>query len=189
MQKPAHFLLSYLRQISPALLLVAGIAVVYVYLMQFIDHRINWVPYLVLLLAFFKTLYFTFFTFRQVNKSIHLCQSFRQLLSVFGILIVLIVFSFAADYTCLNAANNSSFRGLETASGSGYLVNLFEFTYYSVVTFVSVGYGDIVPRSTPAKLISMIEIGQSFVMIIFGLSNINNIHIKTKNPKLWQNKK
>ena len=51
-----HFLVSYFRQISPALLLVVGIAVAYVYFMQFVDHRLSWVPYLVLLLAFFKTL-------------------------------------------------------------------------------------------------------------------------------------
>jgi hypothetical protein len=178
-----HFLVSYFRQISPALLLVVGIAVAYVYFMQFVDHRLSWVPYLVLLLAFFKTLYFTFFTFRQVNKSIRLCHSFRQLLSVFGILIVLIIFSFAADYTCLNAANSNSFKGLETTAGFGYLDHLFELFYYSVVTFASVGYGDVAPLSTPAKLITIIEIGQSFVMVIFGLSNINNIHIKTKNPK------
>ena len=180
---PQQFLWSFFRQISPALLVVAAVAVAYVYLMRFIDHSLGWVPYVVVVLAFFKTLYFTFFTFKQVNKSIRLCHSFRQLLSVFGILIVLIIFSFAADYTCLNAANSSSFKGLETTKGLGYLDHLFELFYFSVVTFASVGYGDVAPLSTPAKLITIIEIGQSFVMVIFGLSNINNIHIKTKNPK------
>ena len=179
-----HFFLSYFRQISPALLMVVGIAVVYVYFMQFVDHSLSWVPFLVLLLAFFKSLYFTFFTFRQVNESIRLCHSFRQLLSVFGILIVLIIFSFAADYACLNAANSSSFKGLETNTGLGYLGNLLELFYFSVVTFASVGYGDVSPLSTTAKLITIIEIGQSFVMIIFGLSNVNNIRIYTKNQKV-----
>ncbi len=99
--KPTRFLWSFFRQISPALALVAVVAVAYVYMMQFIDHRLIWVPYLVLLFAF--------------------------------------------------------------------------------LTFASVGYGDIAPLTTPVRLLVILEIGQSFVMVIFGLSNINNIHISNKN--------
>ncbi|WP_421753622.1 ion channel [Croceimicrobium sp.] len=179
--KPQRFFWSFLKQVSPALLIVVTVAVAYVYLMRFVDHGLHWVPYVVVLLAFFKTLYFTFFTFRQVNKSIRLCHSFRQLLSVFGILIVLIIFSFAADYTCLNSADDTAFKGLSASANLGYIGHLFDLTYFSVVTFASVGYGDIAPISIPARLISAIEIGQSFVMVIFGLSNINNIRINAKN--------
>tara|TARA_R110001592_G_scaffold68626_2_gene210306 strand:- start:1451 stop:2011 length:561 start_codon:yes stop_codon:yes gene_type:complete len=181
---PQRFLWSFFKQISPALLVVAAVAVAYVYLMRFIDHSLGWVPYVVVVLAFFKTLYFTFFTFKQVNKSIRLCHSFRQLLSVFGTLILLIIFSFAADYTCLYAADATAFKGLTAFANLGYIGHLFELTYFSVVTFASVGYGDIAPISIPARLISTIEIGQSFVMVIFGLSNINNIHINTKTQNL-----
>lgn len=181
--KPQQFLWAFFRQISPALLVVISVAIGYVYLMRFIDHSLSWVPYVVLLLAFFKSLYFTFFTFRQVNKSIRLCHSFRQLLSVFGVLIVLIIFSFAADYTCLHTADPTAFKGLTGSANLGYVGHLFDLTYFSVVTFASVGYGDIVPLSIPARLISTIEIGQSFVMVIFGLSNINNLRINTKNQK------
>ena len=181
--KPTRLLWSFFRQISPALVLVAAVAVAYVYMMQFIDHRLVWVPYLVLLFAFFKTLYFTFFTFRQVNKSIRLCHSFRQLISIFGILILLIIFSFAADYICRNAANPASFKGLTTSTNPGYPGTFFELFYFSVVTFASVGYGDIAPLTTPVRLMVILEIGQSFVMVIFGLSNINNIHISNRNQE------
>tara|TARA_R110000850_G_scaffold172246_2_gene297486 strand:- start:134 stop:424 length:291 start_codon:yes stop_codon:yes gene_type:complete len=93
----------------------------------------------------------------------------------------MIIFSFAADYTCLNSADDTAFKGLSASANLGYIGHLFELTYFSVVTFASVGYGDIAPISIPARLISAIEIGQSFVMVIFGLSNINNIHINAKN--------
>ena len=62
----------------------------------------------------------------------------------------------------------------------GYLSFLFEFFYFSVVTFAAIGYGDIVPLTYPARILVIMEIAQSFVLIVFGLSNINNIHTKIK---------
>ena len=176
------FLRNLLKRISPSLILVALVAVIYIYLMQFVEHDQNWVPYLVVLFALIKTIYFTFFTFRQVNKSIKQCHSFGQLLWVFGLLVVLIIFSYAADFSCMAAANPASFQGLKTSGSLGNLSVLFELFYFSVVTFAAIGYGDIVPLTTPAKLLVIMEIGQSFMVIVFGLSNINNIHTTFKKP-------
>lgn len=175
------FLKQLFKRISPSLILVALVAVIYIYLMQFVEHDLNWVPYLVILLALIKTIYFTFFTFKQVNKSIKQCHSFGQLLWIFGLLVILIMFSYAADFSCMAAANEASFEGLKTSGSLGYLSVLFEFFYFSVVTFASIGYGDIVPLTTPAKLLVIMEIGQSFVLVVFGLSNVNNIRNSIKN--------
>ena len=132
------------------------------------------------LFALIKTIYFTFFTFKQVNKSIRQCHSFGQLLWIFGLLVLLIIFSYAADYSCIAAANTGSFQGFNTSDNMGYLSFLFEFFYFSVVTFAAIGYGDIVPLTYPARILVIMEIAQSFVLIVFGLSNINNIHTKIK---------
>lgn len=175
------FLKQLLKQISSSVVLVAVVTVIYIYLMQFVEHDLVWVPYLVVLFALIKTIYFTFFTFRQVNKSIKQCHSFRQLLWLFGLLVFLIIFSYAADFNCIAAANTASFNGLKTSGSLGYLSVLFEFFYFSVVTFAAIGYGDIVPLTTPAKLLVIMEIGQSFMLVVFGLSNINNIHTSIKN--------
>ena len=164
----------------PTLLLVLIVVLVYVYIMQFVDHQQSWIPYLVILLALIKTVYFTFFTFRQVNKSIKQCHSFGQLLWVFGLLVLLIIFSYAGDFSCLAASNTSSFLGIKPLASFNYLESLFEAFYFSVVTFAAIGYGDIVPVTTPAKILVMMEIGQSFILIVFGLSNINNIHTSIK---------
>lgn len=178
--KSAGSFLSHLwEQISHTVVLLVLIALVYIYLMQFLDHNLPWIPYLVISLALFKSIYFTFFTFRQVNKSIKQCHSFGQLLWVFGLLVFLIIFSFAADFTCLAAAHPGSFKG--TQMGTTYAEKLFEYFYLSVVTFASIGYGDLVPVTIPARLLVILEIGQSFVMVVFGLSNINNIHTTIKN--------
>jgi hypothetical protein len=174
------FLKQLLIRISPSLILVALVAVIYIYLMQFVEHDLAWVPYLVVLFALIKSIYFTFFTFMQVNKSIKQCHSFAQLLWIFGMLVILIIFSYAADFNCIAAANTTSFQGLKTSGSLGYLSVLFEFFYFSVVTFAAIGYGDIVPLTTPAKLLVIMEIGQSFVLVVFGLSNINNIHTSIK---------
>jgi hypothetical protein len=174
------FLKQLIKRLSPAVILVALVAIVYVYLMQFVDHKISWVPYLVVLFALIKTIYFTFFTFKQVNKSIRQCHSFGQLLWIFGLLVLLIIFSYAADYSCVAAANKGSFQGFNTSDNMGYLSFLFEFFYFSVVTFAAIGYGDIVPLTYPARILVIMEIAQSFVLIVFGLSNINNIHTKIK---------
>ena len=177
------FLNLLLKRLRPAIILVVIVAIVYVYLMQFVDHGLSWVTYLVIFLALIKTSYFTFFTFKQVNKSIKTCHSFGQLLWIFGLLVILIVFSYAADFTCLIASDRYSFQinGLNAINNFSYFDFLFETFYFSVVTFAAIGYGDIVPVTTPAKILVMMEIGQSFVLIVFGLSNISNIHTTIKN--------
>jgi hypothetical protein len=169
------------RRISPTLFLVALSIVFYVYVMGFIDHKAHWVPTIVVILAVLKSVYFTVFTFRQMNRSIKECHSFGQLLGIFGFLVFVIVFSFGADYTCLSVGNPSTFNGLEGVFNLTYIEQLFQYFYFSTVTFASIGYGDIVPVSVSAKIVVIVEIAQSFVTVVFGLSNINNIHTIIKN--------
>ena len=181
-ESSSTFFIGLFQQMSPSYLIALAIPIVYIYLMQFADHAVLWTSYLVVIIALIKTFYFTFFTFKQVNKSIKKCHSFTQLLWIFGLLVFLIILSYSADYTCLFAADSNSFEGLKSYSTATYFNRLFDFFYFSVVTFASVGYGDIVPVSISAKLIVMLEIGQSFVLVVFGLSNINNIRM-LKNDK------
>lgn len=178
--KKVHFFTHFLKQMGSPLLLVVLVIVIYASLMRFLNHEQGWVPYFIILLAFIKTSYFTFFTFRQVNKSIKECHSFSQLLWVFGLLVFLIIFSYAADFSCLAAANSSSFLGFSALDSINSLEYLFESFYFSVVTFAAIGYGDIVPNTAPAKILVIMEISQSFILIVFGLSNINNIHTTNK---------
>ena len=176
------FFIGLIKEMSPSYLIALAIPIVYIYLMQFADHTAVWTSYLVVVIALIKTFYFTFFTFKQVNKSIKKCHSFTQLLWTFGLLVSLIILSYSADFTCLYAADSNSFQGIKIYSTTTYFNQLFDFFYFSVVTFASIGYGDIVPVSLSAKLIVMLEIGQSFVLVVFGLSNINNIRM-LKNDK------
>ena len=45
-----------------------------------------------------------------------------------------------------------------------------------MITFSTVGYGDIVPTSDEARFVVMLEIFLSFFLIVFALTNIKKIH-------------
>ena len=173
--------MALVKRVSPTLILVALSTIFYIYIMRFIDHKAYWVPPVIVGLSLLKSLYFTTFTFRQMNRSIKESHSFGQLLGIFGLLVFVIVFSFGADYTCISFGDHSSFKGLEGTVNFTYLEQLFQYFYFSTVTFASIGYGDIVPVTVSAKIVVIIEIAQSFVTVVFGLSNINNIHTIIKN--------
>ncbi|WP_420575439.1 potassium channel family protein [Ekhidna sp.] len=163
-----------LNGMSPTIILVGAVTLLYVYLMQFIDHKLLWVQYVVLLFAMVKALFFTFFTIKQIKRSIFQCYSLYRLIWIFGLLVSLIIFSFASDFVCLSGFDKNAFAGIEQ---SGFLNDFFEYFYFSTVTFASIGYGDIVPVSGLARVLVIMEIGQSFILIVFGLSNINNMQI------------
>lgn len=55
------------------------------------------------------------------------------------------------------------------------ILRAFDFLYFSVVTFATIGYGDIVPMVAEAKLLVLFEISSSFIMITFVISNISRI--------------
>lgn len=159
------------------LLAVLGVAIIYIVLMSTINHRELPFSYIVLTLAIIKTWIISSTTLKQLSKLIKICQSLEQLLWVFGLLIMISLLSFATDYTCLYQFDPQAFEGVPTYSDS-YIYNLYHFFYFSVITFSTVGYGDIVPSSDIARFVVMLETFLSFFIIVFALTNIKKIHIQ-----------
>jgi len=155
---------------------VFGVGLLYVILMSVIDHRSFPFPVFVVILTVIKTLIISRTTLRQLSKMIKICHSHGNLLWVFGLLIGITIFSFATDYTCLYLFDHSTFEGVPAFSES-YIYNLYYFIYFSVITFFTVGYGDIVPVSGAVRFVVILEIYLSFFIIIFALANIKKIHI------------
>ena len=147
------------------------------FLMSTIDHRSLPLPYIILVLAIAKTIIITSTTLKQLSKLMKVCHSLEHLLWVFGLLIGISIFSFATDYTCLYQFEHSAFEGVPAYSDT-YIYNLYHFFYFSVITFSSVGYGDIVPVSEVARFVVMLEIFLSFAIIVFALANIKKTPIK-----------
>ncbi len=160
-----------------ALLLISifGIGFLYIFLMSAIDHHAFPFPYLILVLALAKTILIASNTLKQLGKLIKICHELNQLLWIFGVLIGISIISFATDYTCLYQFDPASFEGISPGINT-YIYQLYHFIYFSVITFSTVGFGDIAPVSGIARFVVMLEISLSFFIIVFALTNIKKIH-------------
>lgn len=139
------------------------------------------VSYSIVVLALIKTLFIVRLTFIQLSKIIGESHKLSHVLTVFGVLILLIVLSFSFDYLTVYVTNINSFKTSITGDSS-FFMQFFEFLYFSLITFSSVGYGDIVPISISGKILVMMEIFLSFLVLVFGIANINRIHVDNKQP-------
>jgi len=148
------------------IIIIVGIALIYVVLMTMIDHSALPFHIVVAVAALIKTIVITLTTLKKLSKLIKICHSLERLLWVFGLIIVIIVFSFATDYTCLYQFDHAAFEGIPDFSNT-YLFNLYHFFYFSVITFSTVGFGDITPVSDVAKFVIMLEIFLSFFYYSF----------------------
>ena len=169
----SSFLKKIIRYELP--LLGAGIAV-YAVLFYTIDHHLHG-PILsnfVVVFALFKVVYILLYTFKRLTVHLDECCSFYVIVAVYGIIIGLMIFSFAADYYCLQSCLPGAFSGLK--STLGLAETAFDFIYFSVVTFATIGFGDITPVLMKAKLLVIFEIATSFIMIFFVISNFDKIH-------------
>ena len=174
-QERGFYLTLFRNTFVPLGAIILG-TMVYLLLMALIDHQLRIGPYLILFLALIKTLIIARTTLRQLSKLVRACHSSVHVLWVFGLLIAISILSFATDYNCLYLFDDRAFEGTLTASSS-FVENLFQFLYFSLITFSTVGYGDLVPVSIMAKLLVMIEIFLSFLIVVYALTNLKNIHL------------
>lgn len=179
-QQENSFIKILLGKTALPILTILGVGILYVILMSVIDHKSFPFPIIILVLALVKTLMISHNILKQLSRMIKICHSLERLLLVFGVLIGISLLSFATDYTCLYQFNQATFSGIPTYSDT-YIYNLYHFFYFSMTTFSTVGYGDIVPVSEVARLVVMLEIFLSFFIIVFALANIKKIHINEQN--------
>jgi len=99
---------------------------------------------------------------------IQINHAFNHLLLLFTVLVFLIIFSFSVDYLCLSEIYINAFRGLDYSDS--FVNRFFNLTYFSIVTFTSVGFGDIVPLVKAAKIITVFEMITAFAVIVFLIS-------------------
>lgn len=125
-------------------------------------------------LCFFKLFYFLIYSLELIVRSVRQpAFSSPRFLAYIVYILVSVQVSFAFDYLSLVIIDPTAMKGI--ANTGHYWDLFFNLLYFSVVTFATVGYGDITAGSLPAKGIVMIEIMSSFIFIIIILSNFTSL--------------
>ncbi|WP_420592593.1 ion channel [Robiginitalea biformata] len=136
----------------------------------------SYVVIILLALTLIKIGFIIALSFNQLMKIIGQSHLLSHVLVLFGYLIILIVFSFAIDYTVLHLIDSAHFK-INNSSGSNGLLAFFNMSYFSLITFSSVGYGDIVPITVTAKTLVVLEVALRFFVLVFGIANVNRIRV------------
>ncbi|MDR0308994.1 MAG: hypothetical protein LBH87_03595 [Coriobacteriales bacterium] len=113
-----------------------------------------------------------------LQKPYHSANLHIALGSVFATVIL-----FAAIYSVIYLYVPDSFVGL---SGNTPLDECVNVVYFSATTFTTVGFGDIHPVATIARLFTIIEMMAFFVFFVVLLGN-HRVFIKPKNTEPQQN--
>ena len=100
---------------------------------------------------------------------------------VFWQLIMVLIFAFAywilAHSNRCPSGNNCEFYGLGSHS------SLMDFVYYSLTTQTTVGFGDIVPMSKTARVLSMLQM--NMIYLGTGITEAKILHI-LRHKNVWQ---
>lgn len=107
-------------------------------------------------------------TIKKLDKLIENNHSFNHMLLLLGAIITIIIISFALDYLCVSEIFPNAFSGI--TPDQSMITRFTNLIYFSIVTFTTVGYGDIIPLIIVAKLITVLEMMSAFIVIVFIIS-------------------
>jgi hypothetical protein len=119
-----------------------------------------------ILITFFMGIIFCAITLKEIimKRTYH----FRDY-AKFLILLLVLIHLFTIGYMIIYRFDDRSFIGINNENGNIYL----DFLYFSVVTFTTLGYGDIYPVSVLARGVVMIEVLLFVVYISIILLSMN----------------
>jgi voltage-gated potassium channel len=90
---------------------------------------------------------------------------------------MLIGYAWTFSYALLDELSPTSFLALSPASAHDYVSHILQLRYFSFMTLTTVGYGDIVPRSSPARTLAALEAvtGQIYLAVL--VARLVGLHI------------
>lgn len=145
------FLLDYYEQVSPAANKV-----------------------ILFLLCIVKSAYFIYVTFSRIKKTLETEFFYHEFLSFIIYNVLLIILSYTVDFYCLYRIDEAAFRGMTNGESIGS--QFITFFYFSIATFTTVGFGDISPVSTSARIFVSTEILLAFFFNILIIANV--VHLR-----------
>lgn len=87
--------------------------------------------------------------------------------------ILAVSFTYAMIYHTLFNINNANFQIANYIPNTIFYQRFIDFIYFSVVTFATIGYGDIYPSSTISKLFVVSEIFSGLIILIIGIASLS----------------
>ncbi|MBD80968.1 MAG: hypothetical protein CL840_18770 [Crocinitomicaceae bacterium] len=160
----------------PLLALILSL-ILYNWVLSTTDHSKDYFVWMILLASGGKMVTIIWISLSKIKEYLREFSSLQSVFLSFFVLIFVTIASFALDYHCLQGVQPFSISGIQIEQSS-YLQQLFDFFYFSFITFSTIGYGDIVPISIYAKLLVMAETFMSFFIVVFAFSNISKMHLK-----------
>lgn len=118
------------------------------------------------------------FSLRRFIQTLRMPYQKQNLYTVITVIFSIITF-YAVLYSLLIVHIPNSFSGMEGASLFDNVVNTI---YFSIVTFTTVGFGDIHPVAALSKMIVSAEIMSFFIFFVLLASN-HSIFLKPKEPQ------
>ena len=97
-------------------------------------------------------------------------QQGEWLIMTFSLNILQMVIIFSIWYHLISLIDSTAFFGAP--------MTVFNSVYFSVITFMTVGYGDIAPLSTLAKTLVLIQNGLTFYTLVIVVNGLISIHFK-----------
>jgi hypothetical protein len=125
---------------------------------------------LVVAIALAKTAYFLVENLQHILLATSHEMPYHRFLGLMGVNMAQITLSFACDFWLLETAEQGSFTGFDPATMTPAGI-FFDCLFYSVLNFSFFGFGEILPRTIPAKLVTLLEVVLAFFTVIFLLSD------------------
>ncbi|GHN02728.1 hypothetical protein WSM22_42170 [Cytophagales bacterium WSM2-2] len=161
-----------LRNLVVQHIIIIGLGVLLIYIEELELASMFWEKVGLIIVSLGKSVYFIEHSFRKVEEASLNNISYNHFLLIILVNILLIVVSFSADYMCMLSIDETSFRGINNSS---LLDAIFDAFYFSIVSFTTVAYGDIVPVSKAAKLLTLLEVIIAYLTTIIIISNFVQI--------------
>lgn len=141
---------------------------------------VSTVFYITFMFAIMSTISYLSFSFDYIIKRDFKFISYRR--SLFNILYIVFVniSYFAVAYSSMYSFDNTIFTGY---IGETFIEKSISFLYFSFITFTTIGYGDISPINSYARLLVMLEGFYSFVTIVLIFASFSGFKDFSKNEK------
>jgi voltage-gated potassium channel len=129
---------------------------------------------LILLFALCSVIFYVLYIFDRIADSVHQHVDMKTTLVRISMAAGMCILFFTMVYMSIyKLFGGISFEGENI--GQDLLSQFITFLYFSMATFVTVGYGDIAPVDNTSRLVVVMEIAFSFITVAYALSMLGTL--------------